>query len=60
LAASVKALPVYDPYSLSSGIKTSEELSVLRKRKAGKELTKYYEKQNEASLLGLLMIFEYH
>ncbi|KAH8831647.1 CDF-like metal transporter, partial [Flagelloscypha sp. PMI_526] len=47
LAASVKALPVYDPYSLSSGIKTSEELSVLRKRKAGKELTKYYEKQNE-------------
>ncbi|KAH8831648.1 CDF-like metal transporter [Flagelloscypha sp. PMI_526] len=47
LAISTNALSVGDPYGLSNGIKTSEELSALRKRKAGKKLTKYYEKQNE-------------
>jgi hypothetical protein len=36
-----------DPFSFRSGIKTDEELVVLRRRKKGKTLESYHRKQNE-------------
>jgi hypothetical protein len=36
-----------DPFSFRGGIKTDEELVVLRRRKKGKPLENYHRKQNE-------------
>lgn len=40
-----------DPFSFRCGIKTDEELNVLRQRKKGKPLEKYHRKQNEVRSL---------
>ena len=36
-----------DPFGFRGGIRTDEELTVLRQRKKGKPLEKYHRKQNE-------------
>ncbi|KAF9654436.1 CDF-like metal transporter [Thelephora ganbajun] len=50
---STTAIPDPDPFSFRSGIKTDEELVVLRRRKKGKPLESYHRKQNE--LIGNLL-----
>lgn len=46
-----------DPFSFRNGIKTDEELVVLRRRKKGKPLESYHRKQNEVRSLFFRAIY---
>lgn len=48
-----------DPYHLQNGIKTSDELAGLRKRREGRALEKYHRKQNDL-ISSLLKSMEEH
>ena len=43
-----------DPYSLSNGIKSEDELAVLRKGKQGKGVERYHRRQNNVGSMALV------
>jgi hypothetical protein len=43
----LSSVPAEDPFHLSRGIKSDQEISELRRRKGGKKIAEYHSKQNE-------------